>query len=95
MDVLGLKSVFAAFMGKIHKTSVRKLEPDEKHDEETRAVSVLASLFTGTFSPASQGQRVGGPHLYVSRWPARGLIVDSPLLTRNGSYGLPRRSRHQ
>ena len=48
MDVLGLKSVFAAFMGKINKTSVRKLEPDEKADEELRAVSVLASLFTGT-----------------------------------------------
>jgi hypothetical protein len=48
VDVLGLKSVFAAFMGKITRTSVRKLEPDEKADEETRAVSVLASLFTGT-----------------------------------------------
>ena len=30
VDVLGLKSAFAAFMGKIKATSLRKLTPEEK-----------------------------------------------------------------
>ena len=48
VDVLGLKSVFAAFMGKIKATAKRKLTPDEKMDEETRSISLLGSLFMVT-----------------------------------------------
>ena len=90
VDVLGLKSVFAAFMGKIHKTSVRKLEPDEKHDEETRAVSVLASLFTGTFFSC-----LSGPKGWRS--PPLRLSMACPwaqLLTHHSSLGMDHTGYH-
>lgn len=43
--MLGLKSVFAALMGKIKATAKRKLTAEEKRDEEARATSLLGSLF--------------------------------------------------
>eukprot|EP00242_Pyramimonas_sp_CCMP2087_P011677 CAMPEP_0198198424 /NCGR_PEP_ID=MMETSP1445-20131203/1901_1 /TAXON_ID=36898 /ORGANISM="Pyramimonas sp., Strain CCMP2087" /LENGTH=584 /DNA_ID=CAMNT_0043867989 /DNA_START=217 /DNA_END=1968 /DNA_ORIENTATION=+ len=58
VDVLGLKSAFAAFMGKVHKTTKRKLTPEEKEEEEQRAISLVASLFLG-LSRGSRRDRLG------------------------------------
>jgi len=58
VEVLGLKSVFAALMGKIKATAKRKLTAEEKRDEEARATSLLGSLFMG-LGRGSRRDRLG------------------------------------